>query len=176
MKLLFNATSTNLSPLACSILNKLKFEFTSNQTQLLTQNASVTTTRSIISAITLTQQQHQSAALVSLAQMDHWLDFAHSISLPLDYSAMMAKFSQITSHLMLNSFLVGNSVTCADMYLWGSLKSSPLFLKMLKLKTLDVALERWYTYIKNLECVEKASQLVSEELEKLKVVISITIG
>jgi glutamyl-tRNA synthetase len=69
---------------------------------------------------------------------------------------------------MLNSFLVGNHFSCADLYLWGTLKASPLFLKMLKLKTLEVAIERWFNFVKSLECVQKAVEIVQLENEKSK--------
>jgi glutathionyl-hydroquinone reductase len=101
--------------------------------------------------------------------MDHWFDFSQGITPSTEYQSLVAKFAQINQHLMLNSFLVDKCVTCADFHLWATLKASPLFMKMFKAKTVGVALERWYTHIKSLECVEKAVELITVELDKLKV-------
>ena len=80
--------------------------------------------------------RHFSSSLVggsgpeSQAHVDYWLDFAAdnlSADPPLlDFKRVSAAVAQLNAHLKMRSFLIGHSVTLADLSVWGALKGACL--------------------------------------------------
>jgi glutathione S-transferase len=60
---------------------------------------------------------------VKSSQIDYWLDFCQdSLSPEAGFKPLATAFSTLDSHLRLRSFLVGYSLSLADIACWGALK------------------------------------------------------
>ncbi|KAJ3112513.1 hypothetical protein HDU96_004494 [Phlyctochytrium bullatum] len=104
---------------------------------------------------------------LKMTQIDHWLDFCHdNLNPDAGFKPLANAFSTLDSHLRLRSFLVGYSVSLADLACWGALKAIPIFNKQLKSGG-DVGsyVSRWFNYLESLEFVLSAVA----DVEKAKV-------
>ena len=96
--------------------------------------------------------------------IDQWLDFAESKLSSTDFKALDATYKELNKYLTLRSYIVGYSVTIADFVIWGTLKASPVFARIVKTKadTLGAYLVRWYEYVASLEASEYALTAVQK--------------
>jgi len=102
------------------------------------------------------------------AQVDKWIAFTDKLSQKPDFQGISAAADELDRHLTLRSFLVGYKPTAADFALWGTLKSSTVFLGLAK-RGLHPHLGRWYTYIESLPAVQKGiAAYLAAQKEKAK--------
>ncbi|KAI8150381.1 tRNA synthetases class I, catalytic domain-containing protein [Fennellomyces sp. T-0311] len=90
---------------------------------------------------------------ISSTLVDQWLDFAESKLATADFKALDASFKELNKYLTLRSYLVGYQPSLADFVVWGALKASPVFARVLKTKkeSIGLYLARWYEYIASLD-------------------------
>lgn len=74
--------------------------------------------------------------------------------------------------MTLRSYIVGYQVTIADFVIWGTLRASPVFARIVKTKpeTLGNYLVRWYEYIASLEASDYALTAVQKAAKDNKVI------
>lgn len=96
--------------------------------------------------------------------IDQWLDFAESKLSSTDFKALDATFKELNKYLTLRSYIVGYQVTIADFVIWGTLRASPVFARLVKTNrdSLGAYLVRWYEYVASLEASEYALTAVQK--------------
>ncbi|KAJ3068345.1 hypothetical protein HDU98_008466 [Podochytrium sp. JEL0797] len=90
---------------------------------------------------------------VKASQIDYWLDFSEdSLAPDAGFKPLAVAFSALNSHLKMRSFLVGYSVTLADIACWGALKANPVFITRVKAseQELGTYLTRWFNHVDSL--------------------------
>lgn len=85
---------------------------------------------------------------VSKTQEDSWLDQLPQF-VPLDFKAIDPHLQRLNSYLTLRSFLVGHSLSMADVAVWGVLRGNRVAVSAIRRGTL-VNLTRWFDFIENL--------------------------
>ncbi|KAI7897974.1 tRNA synthetases class I, catalytic domain-containing protein [Cokeromyces recurvatus] len=107
---------------------------------------------------------------ISSTLIDQWLDFAESKLSTSDFKALDAVYKELNKYLTLRSYIVGYQVTLADFVIWGALRSSPVFARIVKTKpeNLGVYLVRWYEYITSLSAAEYALTAVQKQEKSSK--------
>ncbi|KAI8971367.1 tRNA synthetases class I, catalytic domain-containing protein [Pilobolus umbonatus] len=102
---------------------------------------------------------------ISSTLIDQWLDFAESKLSTTDFKALDVAFKQLNKHLTLRSYIVGYQVTIADFVIWGTLRGSPVFARMIKTnrESLGIYLTRWYDYILSLGAADYALTAVQKQ-------------
>ncbi|KAI9248794.1 tRNA synthetases class I, catalytic domain-containing protein [Phascolomyces articulosus] len=100
---------------------------------------------------------------ISSTLVDRWLDFAESKLATADFKALDVSFKELNKYLTLRSYLVGYQPSLADFAVWGALKGSPVFARLLKTKkeSAGLYLARWFEYIASLD----AAQLAVKDLQ-----------
>ncbi|KAI9496257.1 tRNA synthetases class I, catalytic domain-containing protein [Zychaea mexicana] len=100
---------------------------------------------------------------ISSTLVDQWLDFAENKLATADFKALDASFKELNKYLTLRSYLVGYQSSLADFVVWGALKASPVFARVLKTKkeSIGLYLARWYEYVASLD----AAQLAVKDLQ-----------
>ncbi|KAJ3321097.1 hypothetical protein HDU76_000149 [Blyttiomyces sp. JEL0837] len=95
---------------------------------------------------------------IKSSQIDYWLDFCKDSLVPdAGFNPLAAAFTTLNSHLSLRTFLVGYTVTLADLACWGALKSIPIFVNELKKeKEVGTHLTRWFNHLESLSYVSQA--------------------
>ncbi|KAI9269578.1 tRNA synthetases class I, catalytic domain-containing protein [Helicostylum pulchrum] len=101
---------------------------------------------------------------ISSTLIDQWLDFAESKLSSTDFKALDATYKELNKYLTLRSYIVGYQVTIADFVIWGTLRASPVFARIVKTKpeTLGNYLVRWFEYITSLSSSEYALTAVQK--------------
>ncbi|CEP09578.1 hypothetical protein [Parasitella parasitica] len=101
---------------------------------------------------------------ISSTLIDQWLDFAEAKLTTSDFKSLDATYKELNKHLTLRSYIVGYHVTIADLVIWGTLRSSPVFARIVKTKpeTLGTYLVRWYEYMTSLDAAEYALTAVQK--------------
>ncbi|KAI8644389.1 tRNA synthetases class I, catalytic domain-containing protein [Parasitella parasitica] len=101
---------------------------------------------------------------ISSTLIDQWLDFAEAKLTTSDFKSLDGTYKELNKYLTLRSYIVGYQVTIADLVIWGALRSSPVFARIVKAKpeTLGVYLVRWYEYITSLDAAEYALTAVQK--------------
>ncbi|CAO3617876.1 unnamed protein product [Mucor fragilis] len=102
---------------------------------------------------------------ISSTLIDQWLDFAETKLATSDFKSLDATYKELNKHLTLRSYIVGYQVTIADLVIWGTLRSSPVFARIVKTKpeNLGAYLVRWYEYVASLEAAEYALTAVQKQ-------------
>ncbi|KAG9301564.1 hypothetical protein G9A89_003199 [Geosiphon pyriformis] len=109
------------------------------------------------------------ANALSATLIDHWVDFASDTLTSQDFKKLEAAFDELDYHLNLRSFFVGYRVSLADFIIWGALKNSPVFNRLLKTgKDVGTHLIRWYDHISSLDFTQKAIVWIRNQSEKIK--------
>ncbi|KAJ3417380.1 hypothetical protein HDV05_004845 [Chytridiales sp. JEL 0842] len=95
---------------------------------------------------------------IKASQIDYWLDFCQdSLSPEAGFKPLASAFSTLDSHLRLRSFLVGYSLSLADIACWGALKAIPIFNKQLKSgNELGTYITRWFNHVESLAFASEA--------------------
>ncbi|KAI8365788.1 tRNA synthetases class I, catalytic domain-containing protein [Blakeslea trispora] len=149
-------------------------EGASKPTALVNYNGEVyETTNSIVR---LLARLHPEANLynpedpISSTLIDQWLDFAESKLATSDFKALDATYKELNKYLTLRSLIVGYQATIADFVIWGSLRASPVFARIVKTKpeTLGTYLVRWYEYVASLEAAQFALTAVQKQEKSSK--------
>ncbi|KAI7891225.1 tRNA synthetases class I, catalytic domain-containing protein [Mucor mucedo] len=101
---------------------------------------------------------------ISSTLIDQWLDFAETKLSSTDFKALDATYKELNKYLTLRSYIVGYQPTIADFVIWGTLRASPVFARIVKTKpeTLGAYLVRWFEYITSLESAEYALTAVQK--------------
>ncbi|KAI7863062.1 tRNA synthetases class I, catalytic domain-containing protein [Spinellus fusiger] len=101
--------------------------------------------------------------------VDQWLDIAESKLATSDFKVLDSIFKELNKHLTLRSYIVGYQLTLADFVVWGALRGSPVFARIVKTKkeSLGVYLGRWYDHIGTLAATESAIAGLQKQ-EKVK--------
>lgn len=88
-----------------------------------------------------------------------------------DFKSLDATYKELNKYLTLRSYIVGYQVTIADLVIWGTLRSSPVFARIVKTKpeNLGAYLVRWYEYVASLEAAEYALTAVQKQDKASKV-------
>lgn len=110
---------------------------------------------------------------ISSTLIDQWLDFAEIKLTSTDFKALDATYKELNKYLTLRSYIVGYQPTIADFVIWGTLRASPVFARIVKTKpeTLGTYLVRWFEYITSLESSEYALTAVQKADKANKVSI-----
>ncbi|KAG0749319.1 hypothetical protein G6F16_001108 [Rhizopus arrhizus] len=97
--------------------------------------------------------------------IDQWLDFAEKELSTSDFKTLDASYKKLNKYLTLRSYLVGYQATVADFIIWGALRASPVFARIVKTKkeTLGTYLVRWYEHILSLDAVEYALTAIQKQ-------------
>ncbi|EEA24261.1 hypothetical protein EYB25_004608 [Talaromyces marneffei] len=82
------------------------------------------------------------------AQEEKWLSQV-SQYVPLDHKALEAPLQALDSYLILRSFLVGYSLSSADIAIWGALRGNRVAVTAVKKGTL-INLTRWFRFLEEL--------------------------
>lgn len=103
--------------------------------------------------------------------IDQWLDFADKELSTSDFKTLDASYKKLNKYLTLRSYLVGYQATVADFIVWGALRASPVFARIIKTKkeTLGTYLVRWYEHVLSLDAVEYALTAVQKQDKASKV-------
>ncbi|KAI3657184.1 hypothetical protein MP638_007461 [Amoeboaphelidium occidentale] len=89
--------------------------------------------------------------------IDYWIDYAHLNLEGTDYKLLTKSFAEMNHHLKMRTFFVGYSLSLADLVLWGYLRGSMVFQKLIKTPPFDyVNLVRWYNFIGSFDGVEES--------------------
>lgn len=109
---------------------------------------------------------------ISSTLIDQWLDFAESKLATSDFKALDVTYKELNKYLTLRSYIVGYQVTIVDFVIWGTLKASPVFARIVKTKpeNLGTYLVRWYEYIASLDAAEYALTAVQKQDKASKVI------
>ncbi|KAI9480711.1 MAG: tRNA synthetases class I, catalytic domain-containing protein [Benjaminiella poitrasii] len=107
---------------------------------------------------------------ISSTLIDQWLDFAESKLATSDFKALDAVYKELNKYLTLRSYIVGYQVTLADFVIWGALRGSPVFARIVKTKpeNLGAYLVRWYEYVASLDAAEYALTAVQKQEKSSK--------
>lgn len=107
--------------------------------------------------------------------VDQWLDVAESELSTTDFKALDVSYKKLNKHLTLRSYITGYKVTAADFAVWGALRASPVFARIIKTKkeTLGTYLVRWYEHILSFDAAEYALTAVQKQDKSSKVNMSI---
>ncbi|KAI8979611.1 tRNA synthetases class I, catalytic domain-containing protein [Mycotypha africana] len=102
---------------------------------------------------------------ISSTLVDKWLDFAETKLASNDFKALDAVYKELNKYLTLRSYIVGYNVTIADFVIWGTLRASPVFARIVKTKpeNLGAYLVRWYEYTASLEAADFALTYVQKQ-------------
>ncbi|KAI8843356.1 tRNA synthetases class I, catalytic domain-containing protein [Chytriomyces cf. hyalinus JEL632] len=103
------------------------------------------------------------------SQIDYWIDFCGiSLAPEAGFKPLATAFNALNSHLKMRSFLVGYSLTLADIACWGALRAIPIFNQKVKAKDngLGPYLTRWFNHVDSLDF----ATLAVAEFEKTKAV------
>ncbi|RCH84867.1 hypothetical protein CU098_004313 [Rhizopus stolonifer] len=105
---------------------------------------------------------------ISSTLIDQWLDFAESKLSTSDFKSLDATYKELNKYLTLRSYIVGYHATIADYIIWGSLRASPVFARIVKTKpeSLGTYLVRWYEFITSSEAAEFALTVVQKQATK----------
>lgn len=87
-------------------------------------------------------------------QIDDWLETAHSSVIHGSNKERQSVLKSLNSHLGKNSYLVGNSVTLADIIIWSALVQTKLH------KDLPANVSKWYKGLLNNEMFAYSENLV----------------
>ncbi|KAL2863517.1 glutamate--tRNA ligase GUS1 [Aspergillus lucknowensis] len=79
---------------------------------------------------------------------NQWLSDLESFT-SLDFKAIDPKLQQLNNHLILRSFVVGYSLSTADIALWGALRGNRIAIGAIRKGAL-VNLTRWFTFLEDL--------------------------
>lgn len=107
--------------------------------------------------------------------VDQWLDVVESELSTTDFKALDVSYKKLNKHLTLRSYITGYKVTAADFAVWGALRASPVFARIIKTKkeTLGAYLVRWYEHILSFDAAEYALTAVQKQDKSSKVSMSI---
>lgn len=107
--------------------------------------------------------------------IDQWLDVVESELSTTDFKALDVSYKKLNKHLTLRSYIIGYKVTAADFAVWGALRASPVFSRIIKTKkeTLGAYLVRWYEHILSSDAAEYALTAVQKQDKSSKVSMSI---
>ncbi|OOF90185.1 hypothetical protein ASPCADRAFT_212175 [Aspergillus carbonarius ITEM 5010] len=78
-------------------------------------------------------------------EVDEWLRRCASL-VPDDYKALCKPVEELESHLTLRSYMVGYSLTLADIVIWGALRGNPAIVG-LRRNSLNIV--RWFSFIED---------------------------
>ncbi|RCH98775.1 hypothetical protein CU097_014712 [Rhizopus azygosporus] len=97
--------------------------------------------------------------------VDQWLDVVESELSTTDFKALDVSYKKLNKHLTLRSYITGYKVTAADFAVWGALRASPVFARIIKTKkeTLGAYLVRWYEHILSFDAAEYALTAVQKQ-------------
>ncbi|KAF8469113.1 tRNA synthetases class I, catalytic domain-containing protein [Kalaharituber pfeilii] len=102
---------------------------------------------------------------------EEWVKFALNRLSSGDFKQTSAALEELNSHLTLRTFLVGYSLTIADITVWGALRGSNAAYLNIK-KGHYVNLARWFRHVEANQRVSKAVDTLREELSAKKKVKS----
>ncbi|CAG8452271.1 842_t:CDS:10 [Ambispora leptoticha] len=134
--------------------------------ELMIENQVITGTSTIIRYLA---REHKSLGLygsnaISAPLIDHWIDFASNILSSRDFKQLESGFDELNHHLTLRTYFVGYKPTLADVVIWGALKNSAVFNRLLKTgKDVGTHLVRWYSYINTLPYIQEAVAWVQQK-------------
>ncbi|KAG8948872.1 hypothetical protein FRC04_009210 [Tulasnella sp. 424] len=77
------------------------------------------------------------------------------------YPEVVGALDNLDDHLAYRTFLVGHSITVADIWVWGSLKGNIQALGVLK-RNQHLHLSRWYSYIEGLPSTQAATTALND--------------
>ncbi|RUP46588.1 tRNA synthetases class I, catalytic domain-containing protein, partial [Jimgerdemannia flammicorona] len=102
--------------------------------------------------------------------IDQWLDFAQDTLSTTDFRLLDAAFRELNYHLTLRSFFVGYEPSLADFVIWGALRSSSVFARILKTKkeSLGIHLVRWFEYVSSLDAVKTGIDVLTKNQNATK--------
>lgn len=108
---------------------------------------------------------------LSSTLVDEWLDFAANELSTSDFKALDGSYKKLNKYLTVRSYLVGYQATAADFIVWGTLRASPVFARIVKTKkeTLGAYLVRWYEHILSFDSAEYALTAVQKQDKASKV-------
>lgn len=108
---------------------------------------------------------------LTLGKEQEWVDFALNRLSSSDFKQTTAALQELESHLVLRTYLVGYSLTIADIAVWGALRgSNAAYLNIKKGYMINVS--RWFKHIESNERVSKGVDTLREELSAKKKVKS----
>ncbi|KAJ6107580.1 Glutamyl/glutaminyl-tRNA synthetase class Ib [Penicillium sp. IBT 18751x] len=113
--------------------------------QLTTGSKSVFGT---IQAVEELRTQFPYLAGKDLSLENEWISQLESFT-PLDFKALDPVLLRLDTHLLLRSFVVGHSLSTADIALWGALRGNRIAVAALKKGNL-INLTRWYRFVEEL--------------------------
>ncbi|RPB20071.1 glutamyl-tRNA synthetase [Terfezia boudieri ATCC MYA-4762] len=102
---------------------------------------------------------------------EYWVNFTLTRLFSGDFKETSAALEELNNHLVLRTYLVGYSLTIADISVWGALRGSNAAYLNIK-KGHHVNLARWFRYIEANNRVSKGVDTLREELSAKKKVKS----
>ena len=103
-------------------------------------------------------------------QIDSWLDFVQDSLSTADFKILSSAFETLNTHLALRSFIVGYSLSLADIAVWGALNGNGIFKKSLKSGN-QGHLSRWFQHLGSLPVFQAAcSEFESAKTNANKVI------
>ncbi|KAI9839185.1 MAG: hypothetical protein M1819_003178 [Sarea resinae] len=91
-------------------------------------------------------------------QVTEWITRSHDLS-ALDFKALERPFAELDAHLVLRSYIVGYSLTLADLAAWGVIRGNKVLMATIRKKTGNV--RRWF------ELIEATNPWISEVVNDL---------
>ena len=110
--------------------------------------------------------------LVGAGQSAEWVQVASSELVVKDFKKLAVSLEKLDAHLNLRSFIVGYSVSVADIAVWGALRSNGMVGSIIK-NTVYTNVTRWYQFLEQDKrfggMVELMAKAVAELKKKSKV-------
>lgn len=107
------------------------------------------------------------AALTAAAESAEWIDFATSELSVKDFKKLSVSLEKLDAHLNFRSFIVGYSVSVADIAVWGSLRANGVVGSIIK-NTVYTNVTRWYQYLEQDKRFGGQVELMVKSVAELK--------
>lgn len=92
-------------------------------------------------------------------QVKEWIGRTHALT-PTDFKAVEGPLLELDAHLTLRSFIIGYTLTVADLCIWGVIRGNKIAYAAVK-KGNMVNVSRWFRFI------EEANQWIATALQSL---------
>ncbi|TVY84574.1 putative cytoplasmic glutamate--tRNA ligase [Lachnellula suecica] len=85
---------------------------------------------------------------ISSKQVQEWVERSESF-LATDFKSLRSSLFELNSHLTLRSFIVGYSITVADLAVWATIRGNRICNSLIKQAPIQENALRWYNYIED---------------------------
>lgn len=107
------------------------------------------------------------AVLAAAAQSAEWVQFANAELSVKDFKKLAVSLEKLDAHLNLRSFIVGYSLSVADVSVWGVLRANGMVGSIIK-NTVYTNVTRWYQFLEQDKRFGGMVELMTKSVAELK--------